>query len=55
MPPEYQLPEDMALSKCFKTVGNGVPFLAALGLAKSVRSILDARRAAEAGKDQVAA
>lgn len=55
MPPEYQLPEDMALSKCFKTVGNGVPFLAAHGLAKSVKSVLDARRAADADKDQVAA
>lgn len=40
LPPEYELPEDMPLSTCFKTIGNGVPFLAAKGLAESVRLYL---------------
>ncbi|MDW9478836.1 DNA (cytosine-5-)-methyltransferase [Sinorhizobium meliloti] len=41
LPPEYGLPTDMPLSKCFKTIGNGVPFLAALGLAKTISRFLD--------------
>jgi DNA (cytosine-5)-methyltransferase 1 len=41
MPVEFVLPADMPLSKAFKTIGNGVPFLAALGLARSVRAVLD--------------
>lgn len=40
LPADYQLPTDMTLSKCFKTIGNGVPFLAALGLAKTVSTFL---------------
>lgn len=41
MPADFVLPNDMPLSKAFKTIGNGVPFLAALGLAKSVKTVLD--------------
>jgi DNA (cytosine-5)-methyltransferase 1 len=41
LPREYELPTDMPLSKCFKTIGNGVPFLAALGLAKTISRFLD--------------
>jgi DNA (cytosine-5)-methyltransferase 1 len=41
MPSDFSLPTDMPLSKAFKTIGNGVPFLAALGLARSVRAVLD--------------
>ncbi len=41
LPREYELPADMPLSKCFKTIGNGVPFLAALGLAKTISRFLD--------------
>lgn len=56
MPPEYELPPQMGLSKAFKTIGNGVPFLAALGLAKSVKSVLDARASVtDAKASQVAA
>jgi DNA (cytosine-5)-methyltransferase 1 len=40
LPREYELPTDMTLSKCFKTIGNGVPFLAAVGLAKSITKYL---------------
>lgn len=41
LPPEYELPQDMPLSKCFKTIGNGVPYLAAVGLARTVLRYLD--------------
>jgi DNA (cytosine-5)-methyltransferase 1 len=32
LPREFSLPENMTLSNMFKTIGNGVPYLAALGL-----------------------
>ncbi|HFO5559842.1 TPA: DNA cytosine methyltransferase, partial [Escherichia coli] len=35
LPKEFELPSYMTLSNMFKTVGNGVPYLAALGIAKS--------------------
>ena len=31
----------MSLSNMFKTVGNGVPFLAAIGIAKSIMNFLN--------------
>lgn len=40
LPPEFSLPENMTLSNMFKTIGNGVPYLAALGIAKTVRRFL---------------
>lgn len=40
LPKEYQLPTDMTLSKCFKTIGNGVPYLAAVALAKTISKYL---------------
>jgi DNA (cytosine-5)-methyltransferase 1 len=40
LPAEYELPADMSLSAMFKTVGNGVPYLAAKGLAVSVKQML---------------
>lgn len=36
LPKEYALPNDITLSAAFKTVGNGVPYLAAKGLAESI-------------------
>lgn len=36
LPKEFELPPTMTLSNMFKTVGNGVPFLAAQGLALSI-------------------
>lgn len=42
LPAEFSLPTDMPLSKCFKTIGNGVPYLAALGLARSIADHLEA-------------
>ena len=37
LPKAYQLPQDMTLTNMFKAIGNGVPFLAAVGLAKSIK------------------
>ncbi|OFS11340.1 DNA cytosine methyltransferase [Hafnia sp. HMSC23F03] len=36
LPREFELPSDMSLSNMFKTVGNGVPYVAALGIANSI-------------------
>jgi len=36
LPKEFELPTDMTLSVAFKTIGNGVPYLAARGLAQSI-------------------
>lgn len=36
LPKEFELPGYMTLSNLFKTVGNGVPYLASLGIAKSI-------------------
>lgn len=41
LPRAFELPADMTLSAMFKTVGNGVPYLAALGIARTVSQILD--------------
>lgn len=41
LPKAFELPADMTLSAMFKTVGNGVPYLAALGIAQTVAQILD--------------
>lgn len=40
LPPSFELPEQMTLSNMFKTVGNGVPFLAANGIARAMKSFL---------------
>lgn len=36
LPKEYELPTDMTLTNAFKTIGNGVPFMAALGIANNI-------------------
>ncbi len=36
LPREFALPENMTLSNMFKTIGNGVPYLAAKGIAESI-------------------
>jgi DNA (cytosine-5)-methyltransferase 1 len=41
LPIEFSLPENMSLSNMFKTIGNGVPYLAALGIANIVSDFLD--------------
>ena len=40
LPRGFELPADMTLSAMFKTVGNGVPYLAARGLARTIHSFL---------------
>lgn len=41
LPKEFELPPDMSLTNMFKTIGNGVPFLAARGLARTLKDFLD--------------
>lgn len=40
MPCDFSLPPKMTLSNMFKTIGNGVPYLAAKGIAASIRSYI---------------
>lgn len=40
MPKEFVLPENMSLTDMFKTIGNGVPFLAAQGIALTIKKYL---------------
>lgn len=40
LPKDFELPASMTLSAMFKGIGNGVPFLAARGLAKSIQYFL---------------
>ncbi len=36
LPKEFELPTSMTLTDAFKTIGNGVPFMLALGVAKNI-------------------
>lgn len=36
LPPNFILPDDMSLTNMFKTIGNGVPYLASKAIAKSI-------------------
>ena len=45
LPKEFELPPTMTLSDMFKTVGNGVPYMAAQGLARSIAEHLRTRDA----------
>ena len=40
LPKEYELPLDVTLSDAFKTIGNGVPYLAAKGIALNIFDFL---------------
>ena len=40
LPKEFCLPPTMTLTDKFKTIGNGVPFLAACGLAKTIQKFI---------------
>lgn len=40
LPAGFLLPPDMTLTDMFKTIGNGVPYLAAKGIAQSIKSFL---------------
>ncbi|MBE5802718.1 MAG: DNA cytosine methyltransferase [Clostridiales bacterium] len=41
LPKEFVLPKDMTLTNKFKTIGNGVPFILASGIAKTMRDFLE--------------
>jgi DNA (cytosine-5)-methyltransferase 1 len=41
LPKEFALPPTMTLSNMFKTIGNGVPFYAAKGIAKTIKDFLE--------------
>ncbi|WP_133471388.1 DNA cytosine methyltransferase [Paraglaciecola marina] len=41
LPAEFALPANMTLSNMFKTIGNGVPYLMASGLARTIEDFLD--------------
>lgn len=40
LPKEFALPPEMSLTDKFKTTGNGVPFLLAQGIAKTIEDYL---------------
>jgi DNA (cytosine-5)-methyltransferase 1 len=40
LPMEFELPPTISLSAMFKTIGNGVPFLMAKGIAEAVKSFI---------------
>ena len=40
LPKEFELPEEISLTNKFKMIGNGVPFLAAKGVASSILSFI---------------
>lgn len=41
LPKEFVLPPDMSLSDMFKTIGNGVPYKAAYGIAKTILEFIN--------------
>lgn len=41
LPKEFCLPENMSLTDKFKTIGNGVPFILAKGIAKTIMDFLE--------------
>lgn len=41
LPKEFCLPQDVSLTDAFKTIGNGVPFLAAKGIAQTIFEYLN--------------
>ncbi|HGY9573367.1 DNA cytosine methyltransferase [Vibrio fluvialis] len=41
LPKNFELPSDMTLSNMFKTIGNGVPYLAAVGVAQTIQDFLN--------------
>lgn len=41
LPKEFELPPSMTLSNMFKTIGNGVPYMAAKALASSLKQFLE--------------
>lgn len=40
LPKEFEIPKTVTLTDAFKTIGNGVPYLAALGIARSIHDFI---------------
>lgn len=40
LPKEFVIPQNVTLTDAFKTIGNGVPYLAALGIAKNIHDYI---------------
>jgi|TARA_B110000208_G_C11714631_1_gene410583 DNA (cytosine-5)-methyltransferase 1 len=53
LPKEFVLPEHITLSNMFKTIGNGVPFLAAKGLAETIMSFIQKVKTQELQYEEV--
>ena len=45
LPKEFELPPDMTLTDKFKTIGNGVPYVLAKGVASSIHEFLEGEAA----------
>ncbi|AUD25902.1 DNA cytosine methyltransferase [Bacillus cereus group sp. BC251] len=43
LPREFELPVDISLTNAFKTIGNGVPYLASLGIANTIYEFLNTK------------
>ncbi|MEJ9269372.1 DNA cytosine methyltransferase, partial [Bacillus thuringiensis] len=43
LPREFELPLDISLTNAFKTIGNGVPYLASLGIANTIYEFLNTK------------
>lgn len=41
LPKEFVIPENISLTNMFKTIGNGVPYLASKGLAETIRHFIE--------------
>ena len=41
LPKEFELPANITMSAKFKTIGNGVPFVAAMGVANTLKDFLE--------------
>lgn len=50
LPKEFTLPSGMSLSDMFKTIGNGVPYKAAYGIAKTILKFINYKNEDNSGK-----
>jgi len=50
LPEKFELPLDISLTDAFKTVGNGVPYLAAYGIAETIKDFLGGNKKDETNR-----
>ena len=53
LPADFTLPPDMSLSNMFKTIGNGVPYVLASGIAQTIRDYLNANAIQNVNGNQI--